>query len=168
MKFQIFDEDGIIALADPAAYASFVDKDWTLEQLLRHFRQQMNHQTIIVWQANANGGGNWTVSVVHEPSPQKALREFVKTIRVTNGQLCFTPYTDLTMAAQFDDEAIPGRNNQNLCFAVANGTWRVQVRQLVDTDMVYTDDPSIVHFEIVLAPVAENAVTSTEGVYWWK
>lgn len=165
MHFNIADEDGFIAIVNADRYKGFVSEDWELDQLFTHFTNEMNHQNVIVWQTDSEGGGLWSVAVLSAPSANDSFREFSKTITVTDGHLYFATYTDLTMAAQFEDEKIPSNENADLKIAVVNGNYEVIVRQLFNPDDLGEHDTD---FEIILTKVEDDVAMNSEGVYWWS
>ena len=61
MTIEIADYDGIISLVNSQTYKTFVGENWELEELKNHFISQMNLDSIVVWQTNNFGGGNWKV-----------------------------------------------------------------------------------------------------------
>ena len=75
--FNIFDEDGFIAILNADEYHSFVNTDWEFEQLITHFVNQMNSNTLVIWATNSQGG-NWQVKLTNEPSNEKVYRQFKK------------------------------------------------------------------------------------------
>jgi len=165
MNLNIADEDGFIAIVNADKYQGFVSEDWELDQLFTHFTAEMNAQNLIVWQTDHEGGGLWSVEIVKEASEQEAFREFSKTIVVTNGALYLASYTDLTMAAQFKEEAIPSDENTDLKIELANGGYEVLVRQLFNPDEEGEHDTD---FEIVFTKVDDGAMMNSEGVYWFS
>jgi hypothetical protein len=42
MRYNVIDDDGLIALVNANRYETFVNSDWSLEQLKSHFIEQMN------------------------------------------------------------------------------------------------------------------------------
>jgi hypothetical protein len=175
MRISIDDEDGIIAIVNAARYFGFVDPDWELQQLKQHFISEMNNNNLIVWRTNIYGG-TWNIEMRERPSAEKAFRQFEKTISVTRGELYIASYTDLTMAAQFEEERIPSTVNADVRIEIANGEYNFTVRQMFDPaeydeslseDAV--DDSSRVHFEIITLPVRINeAGPKTTAVFWWE
>jgi hypothetical protein len=165
MKMKVPDEDGFIAVVNPDRYKGFVDNNWQLKQLFDHFVNQMNEQNLIVWQTNNDGGGQWDVEILDTESEHRAFRQFEKTIEVTTGELCLTNYTDLTMAAQFEDERVPAKHNAHLKFEVDNGLCSITVRQMFDPDK-YDDDSIPIHFELVVKKIPDKSMTAAAGVYW--
>lgn len=161
---EIFDEDGFIAIVDTNLYHTFVHEDWELDQLFEHFVNEMNKDSIIVWSTNP-GGGLWKVKFLNIPSTNKAYRQFDKNIKVTNGKLFLTDYTDLTMVAQFADEQIPSIHNSNLFIPLDNGRYSVTVRQMFDpNDFDYQS--SDYAFEIIIKQTS-NESDKVGNVFWW-
>lgn len=162
VDFEIYDEDGFIALVNTNSYQSFVDEDWELDQLLGHFVKQMNRDALLVW-ATAPGGGLWKITVTDKPSAEAAFREVEKTVDVTKGKLYLINYTDLTMAAQFKDEVLPAKDNADFFVELPKGKYSVTVRQMFNPDDYdYKADNT---FELVIKPCTES--TSAKAVYWW-
>ena len=167
MKFTISDEDGLIALVNADEYKTFVDEDWSLKQLFEHFIIQMNRQHLIIWKTNDDGGSEWVVDVLFAPSGKTAFREFNKTITVTDNKLHFITYTDISMAAQFEDEVIPSKQNANFEIALDNGTYNCIVRQLFNPENYDYEKTEETSFEIIFTKTTTNAVSYCENVFWW-
>jgi hypothetical protein len=160
----IFDEDGFIAILNADEYQSFVDTDWEFKQLMTHFVKQLNHDTLIIWATNPQGG-NWRVRFTDTPSNEKVYRQFNKTIQVTTGELYLTNYSDLAMAAQFADDKIPSKHNSNLFVKIPNGKYELNVRQMFDPDNYdYTSDTNT--YEVVISS-ADNKNKTKDHVFWW-
>ncbi|MDE2429210.1 MAG: hypothetical protein KGM99_10800 [Burkholderiales bacterium] len=168
MKVELFDEDGVIAIVNADRYRGFVDNDWSLNQLLDHFVNEMICENLIVWQSNNIGGGDWKIEILVTPSERKSFREFEQTINVTDGELYLASYTDLTMAAQFEDEVIPSKENANLKCKLANGKYLVIVRQMFHPESCENEESDETDFEIILKPVIDHIVTKVDAVYWWN
>jgi hypothetical protein len=43
---EVTDDSGFLALVVPAAYETFVSSDWTLDQILAHFKTQMARHSL--------------------------------------------------------------------------------------------------------------------------
>ncbi|UYO95643.1 hypothetical protein OED01_08420 [Microbacterium sp. M28] len=127
------DEDGFFCLVAPDAYRGFIDEDWQLEQLFTHFVEQMNAGSLFVAHPGPDDADE-TVSFAGTPSGASALREATSTVHVGVGGLWVTDYTQLTMAAQFDDET--ATNSGAMRLPVTEGTHRVTLSQ-VDGDPCY-------------------------------
>jgi len=54
---EVTDDSGFLALVVPATYETFVDSDWTLEQLLTHFKAQMDLRSLLIWGTGLEGFG---------------------------------------------------------------------------------------------------------------
>lgn len=167
MKVELFDEDGVIAIVNADRYRGFVDNDWSLNQLFDHFINEMVKENIIVWQSNNIGGADWKIEILVTPSEKKSFREFEQTISVTNGELYLASYTDLTMAAQFEDEVIPSKENASLKCELTNGKYLAIVRQMFNPESYKDEESDEIDFEIILKPVKENIPKKIDAVRWW-
>ncbi|MDR6568331.1 hypothetical protein MRBLMN1_002653 [Chitinophaga ginsengisegetis] len=157
-EFRIGDEDGFIGIVNATAYHSFVDNDWELGQLFRHFTQAINDETLIVWETSP-GGGDWTVEFLESASGKDAFRQFESSIVVTDDRLYLTNYTDLTMAAQFEDCVIPDKLNADLYITLTPGRYHCTVRQM----FVPGDEGD--RFEVILQPTTQKG-DNVSDVYW--
>ena len=87
-ELKISDDSGFLAIVNSDTYKSFVDEDWQLNQLMRHFVDEVNNKNIIFW---ATGNQSiWTIKFVDKSENNKAFREFTSTINVTDGKLYLT------------------------------------------------------------------------------
>ena len=48
-ELKISDDSGFLAIVNSDTYKSFVDEDWQLNQLMKHFVDEMNNMNIIFW-----------------------------------------------------------------------------------------------------------------------
>jgi len=48
-ELKISDDSGFLAIVNSDTYKSFVDEDWQLNQLMKHFFDEMNNMNIIFW-----------------------------------------------------------------------------------------------------------------------
>jgi hypothetical protein len=164
--FTITDDSGFLAIVNADKFNSFVSEQWELLQLFQRFIQEMNKDHLIIW---ATGLENkWTVHFLDKPTNKKAFREFSKAIEVTDGQLFLTNYEDLTMAAQFVDEKIPSKQNQDLYIQLDNGKYEITVRQLFDPTNYEYEEEEKVNFEIVIQPDIKREVHRLDKVFWWR
>ncbi|HEY9260871.1 hypothetical protein [Chitinophaga sp.] len=157
-EFHVYDDDGYIGIVNADSYISFVDSDWQLNQLFNHFSKAINDETLIVW-GTSPGGGSWIVDFLEARSEQQSFREFESTIVVTDGRLYLVNYTDLTMAAQFEDYTLPDKRNTDLCIELQPGRYRCIVRQM------FIPEKDGDRFEIILRP-AERKGEPVNDVYW--
>lgn len=155
------DEDGFVALVCPDAYAGYVDEDWTLAQVLERFVQQMNAGTLFAAFPGPDLA-DASLRVSNAPSSGAPWRTVSGLVRVEKGGLWLTDYTQLTMAAQFDDE-LPTRDEQ-LQLPVGPGLYRVTLRQFA---VSYDDQEPAA--EIVIEPAqADEAVAGVNAVPWFE
>jgi hypothetical protein len=158
----ITDDSGFVAIVNADRYHSFVDGNWELSQLLNHFVHEMNNDNLIIWQTGAEG--NWQVQFVDKQTTQKSFREFSTSIEVTDRQLFLTNYEDLTMAAQFEDEKVPAKQNAHCYIQLDNGKYKVTVRQLFSPNQ-YVNDGNI-NFEVVIQADAIGNSQYISEVFW--
>lgn len=163
-KLKITDDSGFLALVNSETYQSFVDKNWELTQLMNHFVDEMNKNSIIFW---ATGSENeWTVSFVDKPSNKNSFREFTKTINITNEKMHLTNYEDLTMAAQFEDTKIPAEHNSGLTIKLNNGLYELTIRQMFDPEDYGYEAEGKINFEIVMQQT-NIQLHKIDKIYWW-
>ncbi|MDR3056732.1 MAG: hypothetical protein LBU84_01160 [Prevotella sp.] len=164
MKYQLSDEDGIIAIVNAEKYNGFIGEDWELNELTELFVQQMNEQNLIIWKASEYGN-NWNIEIRVTASHNKAFRTFEKTIEVTSGELYFIDYTSLTMIAQFENESVKGQCPDIQKINIENGSYNVTVRQMSDPDN-FEEEDNKVHFEIILKKSTKH--DSVNQIFWWE
>jgi hypothetical protein len=46
---EVSDDSGFLASIVPAAYETFVASNWTLDQILAHFKAEMERRTHLIW-----------------------------------------------------------------------------------------------------------------------
>lgn len=159
-KLRTVDDSGLLAIVDASAYSTFVDADWTYEQLLAHFAAQMAKGTILVWECG-DGGGDYQIEVRTGFTDTQGFRSGVGCVRVRSGRLNVASYTALTMAAQFEEYGIPAKEEIEDVFDVPWESVRVRVVQMYDpTD--YENQPTV-HFILELEP---GEVPPLGGVLW--
>ena len=150
------DEDGFLALVSPAHYSGFVGEDWTLAQLLDRFVEQMNLGNAFIAYPG-DDAADAPFQLVNRHVAGRVVREASGTLRVGDAGLWLTSYTQLTMAAQFQDEDAADPQN-SLRLPCAPGVHRVSLRELADADS---------SFELELQP-ADNAVpVQHKSVPWF-
>jgi len=160
--FSITDDSGFLAIVNSDKYSPFVNKNWELPELMKHFVDQMNNEALIIWATGAEN--EWTVNFVDKPTDKYDYKKFDKIIEVTNGQLFLTNYEDLTMAAQFKEDQIPSRHNSSKNIGLDNGTYNLTIRQLFDpTQNDYELDK--ISFEIVVQPTTEQN-QKIDKIFW--
>jgi len=162
-KLKITDDSGFLAIANADQYQSFVDEDWQLTQLIKHFVEQMNKENLIIWATGTPG--EWTVSFSDKASNKKAFRAFTKSVHVTNRQLHLTNYEDLTMAAQFTDNKVPAEENAALKIKLDNGQYHFTIRQLFDPEDYDYDPEGKINFEIIIQ-VDNTSTRIIDHIFW--
>ncbi len=163
--FKITDDSGFLAIANPQTYSSFIDENWQLSQLITHFIDEMNRDTLIVWSTGSLDV--WNVLFSDKSSDKDSFREFSKTITVTGGELCLTNYEDLSMAAQFEDCKIPAEHNSELLIKLENGKHLFTVRQMFDPNNYDYDLQETVNFEIIIQAIKNYKYPKSNSVFWW-
>lgn len=138
------DEDGFVAVVAPDSYRGFVGEDWTMETLLERLTAQMNDQTLFIAYAGPDDA-NEEVAFAAGPTPFPAgvRRETSGVVAVGPGGLWVTDYTQLTMAAQSDEEG-PIANHSSTRLPVSQGRCRVTLRQFAEQpqfELTVTDAP---------------------------
>jgi len=132
-----FGDTNFIGIANTERYNSYVDEDWELDTLLRHFANETNKGNILVFQMTEEGiEHSWDISVKvnsDEINPN-CFRRVIGYLRVTNNQLYLVDYDCLTMAAQFKDEKVPDGNCANYKINMENGDYKVEVIQYYNVD----------------------------------
>ena len=75
----ISDDSSIFGLVDVARYKTFVDPDWSLDQLVKHFRSQA--RSLVVWYGGDSGLDSVVVRVsrgiTEEPASVRSPRRSV-------------------------------------------------------------------------------------------
>lgn len=94
---RITDDSGLLALIDPDAYDAFLGRNWSLD----HFRAAMEREELVVWGTGREG--IWTIEVVRGHPEATGDRAVRGPITVSDGRLLLVNWTQLTMAAQFED-----------------------------------------------------------------
>ncbi len=73
LETRVTDDSGFLAVVVPASYEGFVDRDWQLDQLFDHFRQQMLQRSLLIWGTGLEG--RWRVDVRLRESSVQGYRE---------------------------------------------------------------------------------------------
>lgn len=153
----VIDEDGFACLVAPDRYSGFVDEDWTLDQLMAHFVEQMNRRSLFAVYPGPDHADH-EISFGGVSSSQSVLREAAGIVEVGPAGLWQTDYTQLTMAAQFADQP-PVTNYYSKRLPVPEGTYRVVLRQLADGDRS--------RFELTVSPAGDDREAAHLSVPWF-
>jgi hypothetical protein len=130
----VVDEDGFVALVCPDTYSGYVSEDWTLDQVLATFVEQMNTGALFAVYPGPDLA-DASLRISDTPSTAAARREVSGLIRVGEGGLWLTDYTQLTMAAQFSDTAPYAAHHVRL--PTPSGVYHVTLRQFAS---LYEDE----------------------------
>jgi len=129
-EYKITDDSGFLAIFDPAAYLSFVDADWSFEQLIEHFQAEMGEGHLLLWRTGREG--IWRIKVVRGRSEDEGFREVVGPIQVVGGRLCLTNYECLTMGAGSSSVTLPMPHEAGNEITLADGIYSCRIVQLFD------------------------------------
>lgn len=163
---QIYDDSGFIGIVNSEKYQSFVHEDWELDQLLLRFVQQTNLKNCIIWSVGTQN--LMTVRLARTKSSEISYREASTSIKVTTGELFLTNYTDLSMAAQFEDEQIPSTHNSDLKIKIPNGEYSVLIRQMFDPQSYDWENMPKNCFELIFSDSTNQPSIDLTDVIWWK
>lgn len=160
----ITDDSSIFGLVDVARYKTFVDPDWSLDQLVKHFRSQA--RSLVVWYGGDSGLASAVVRVSHGITEETGFREATTSISVSSGVLNLVSYTALTMAAQFEDETLPGSAEADLTIEVPNGDYTVRLVQMYDPDEPddFEDEPE--GTPAFLIELEEGGFSPEDAIVW--
>jgi hypothetical protein len=163
--FKVTDDSGFLALVVPATYETFVACDWTLDQILAHFRAQMARRSLLIWRTGLEG--LWKVDVVLKKINVRGFRAVSGPIQVVGGSLLLTSYESLTMAAQFKDVTLPEKHQEVLLVSVPDGDYTCRIIQMFDPEQEESagdDKPDFV----VEVQEAARKVAEWESIPWFK
>jgi hypothetical protein len=131
-RYKITDDSGLLALLDPVGYHSFVDSDWTIDQLIQHFKSAIHEGHLALWGTGRED--TWRVDVSFERSTVAGYREFNTLLRASSDHLLLTNYEALTMAVECGDVKLPEPHQQDLLIPVLSGLYLCRVVQRFDPE----------------------------------
>ena len=129
---KVTDDSGFLALVVPAAYKTFVARNWTLKQILAHFNAQMARRSLLIWGTGLEGF--WKVRVIRKRANVRGFREVQGPLAVVGGSLLVTNYESLTMAAQFKDVTLPEEHEEDQVVPLPDGNYSCRIIQMFDPD----------------------------------
>jgi hypothetical protein len=162
---QVTDDSGFLALVVPAAYDTFVASDWTLDQILTHFKTQMGRRSLLIWGTGLEG--SWKVDVRLKKSKVKGFREASGPVQVVGGSLLLTNYESLTMAAQFKDVTLPEKHQEDLLVSLPDGDYTCRIIQMFDPEQQESAGDDSPDFVIEIQK-ATGKVAAWESIPWFK
>jgi hypothetical protein len=162
---EVTDDSGLLALVVPAAYETFVASDWTLDQVVAHFKAQMGARFLLIWGTGLEGF--WKIDLVLKKTQAKGFREVSGPLRVVGGSLLLTNYESLTMAAQFNDVTLPEKHQEDLCVSLPDGSYTCRIIQMFDPEQERTAGDGNADYVVeVLMETANPA--PWESIPWFK
>jgi hypothetical protein len=135
---EVPDDEGFLGLLDPDEYPAFVGRDWTLPQLLVHFRMQMRKRRLLLWGTGREG--MWRVRVELGTRAPRGFRDVTGPIVSTRGRLLVTHWGALAMSASYADTPLPEPHEQVLLLTVSPGAYRCTIVQLDDPEADHPDE----------------------------
>ena len=163
-----YGDTNFIGIANANTYKSFVNEDWELDQLLKHFGDEMQQGHILVFQMTEEGiEYSWRVDVRvgTEEITHPCFRKAIGYMEVTENKLFLVDYDCLTMAAQFEDNKVPDENCSNYKINMENGLYKVEVIQYynVDEDEYVGSKETDILLNFIKVSDMEPI---SEGVFW--
>jgi hypothetical protein len=162
---EVTDDSGFLALVVPAAYETFVASDWTLDQILAHFKAQMGQRSLLIWGTGLEGF--WKVDVRLKKSNMKGFREVSGALQVVGGSLLVTNYESLTMAAQFEEVTLPEKHKEDLLVSSPDGDYTCRIIQMFDPEQEESAGDDRPDFVVELLK-ATGKPASWESIPWFK
>jgi hypothetical protein len=162
---EVTDDSGFLALVVPATYETFVASNWTLDQILAHFKAQMARRSLLIWGTGLEGF--WKVDVSLANAKVKGFREVIGPLHVVGESLLLTNYESLTMAAQFKDVTLPERHQQDLVVSLPDGNYTCRIIQMFDPKLVESAGDGTPDF-VVEVQKATGQPASWESIPWFK
>ena len=162
---EVTDDSGFLALVVPAAYETFVASDWTLDQILAHFKTQMGRRFLLIWGTGLEGF--WKVDVRLTRSKVKGFREVSGPLQVVGGSLLLTNYESLTMAAQFEDVTLPEKHQEDLLVSLPDGEYTCRIIQMFDPEQEESAGDEKPDFVVEILK-ATGKPAPWENIPWFK
>ncbi|MBX3398197.1 MAG: hypothetical protein KF873_05615 [Gemmataceae bacterium] len=162
---EVTDDSGFLALVVPTSYETFVASNWTLDQILAHFKAQMGRSSLLIWGTGLEGF--WKVDLRLKPSRVKGFREVSGPLQVLGGSMLVTNYESLTMAAQFKDVTLPEKHQEDLLVSLPDGEYTCRIIQMFDPeqDEIAGDEQPDFVVEILKAT---GKPAPWESIPWFK
>lgn len=154
------DEDGFVAVVCPDKYSGYVGENWTLQQVLGRFTEQMNSGTLFAVYLGLDLA-DLPLRIADTPSKLDARREVSGFLRVRQGGSWLTDYGQLTMAAQFSDER--PQSQFHIRLPLPAGDYRATIRQFA---LSYEDDPKLAA-ELIISRAEPGEAASKFGALLW-
>jgi hypothetical protein len=125
----------------------------------------MGRRSILIWGTGAVG--SWNVDVQLTKSEANGFREVSGPLQIIGGTLLLTNYESLTMAAQFEDVALPEKHQEELLVELPDGNYSVRIIQMFDPEQEDSAGDDRADFVVEVLEATGN-VTPWEFVPWFK
>jgi len=137
MVFDVVGDGNYLALVDTHRYVSFVGEDWSQnDRLLEpHFIAQMQKRALLIWGTGFET--DWRVEVRFGFSQQKAFREILGTLEISEGEAFLLNDDSLTMAAPYQDRCLPDNDCKLRRITVTPGAYDCRILQMVDPETYF-------------------------------
>lgn len=161
-------DTNFICLVNAHKYTSFVDEDWDLvADLIPHVVGEQQKGTILMYQMTHEGiEEDWKISISQSPlTVEKYIKKSINYISVTDHSLYLIDYTNLTMAAQFDDEKILDKSCAPFRIELDNGKYTVTAYLFkdVDNDIVVNEESDLL---FVFEPYTAALSSENQTIIW--
>lgn len=156
------DESSFVLLVCPDSYTGFIGEDWTLEEVLSLFVEQMNAGSLFAVFPGADMA-DLPLRIATQPLPHPCLREVSGLVQVGAAGLWLTDYPTLAMAAQFVDE--PPIQTWHRRLPVGAGLHRIVFRQFARS---WEDDKNPTVELIILPSADESPDVHHDNLSWFE
>ena len=151
-EIQIVDDSGLLSLVDCSAYESYLSEDWDYEGTLSLFVKQMAKKSILVWDCR-DGGGSYTIKVRNKITAESGFKETIGSIKATENSLHLVSYDSLTMAAQYSDEKLPSKHEQEFIIPVSEGIYKIRLVQMHNPEKTFEQPLFLLEYELGDSPI---------------
>jgi hypothetical protein len=165
IRLEVTDDSGLLALVVPAIYESFINSDWTLDQVLLHFKSQMARRSLLIWGTGLEGF--WKVDIVLHETKLEGFRQICGQIQVVGNAILLTNYESLTMAAQFEDVKLPQKHQQDLLVSLPDGSYACKIIQMLDPGCKNSADDDQPDFVIEIQS-AIGKIEAWDDIPWFE
>nr|WP_314492604.1 hypothetical protein [uncultured Chryseobacterium sp.] len=165
-KLKIIADGSIIAIANAKRYNETLKNhtNWTWKQI-NEFFLETNRDHLIVFQTAWDD--EWVFEfLINQETKQTVFRQFEQSIEVTDENLYLVNWTDLTSSLQFENTKIPDKLNEDLKIKIANGFYKVTVKQLFDNDYYDYSSENKVSYVVELISEPNNPHIKAEKIIW--
>lgn len=165
-RIEVMDDDGLIALVDPDAYASYINDEAQDSDIITRARAEMAGARALFF-----GTGHRNCWVVRAEAagaiPSDSDESVRATIKCSAGRLLLVAWASLVDAARNETVILPDDNDRNQLFFPGEGSFRITIHRLYDPGTVDLDEMlDGPHFNLQVEPVAE--VEEDEERNFWR